>query len=270
MRCYWQKIVSGFALFALALGFVVPVDASAAALSALRVTTTGSGTLSMAPGEVKSVVVTFQNSGTTTWKNDGAGYISLYTHGPKYRKSVFDPGSWLSPTQVKRMRESTVAPGGVATIGFDLHAPSTTGTYAETFALASESVAWIDGGEFTLNITVKQPTPVSSSSSTSVTTAPTAKLSLVSANRLSLKAGKSAMLTAGFTNTGTASWTSHTLIAPDVSMASGTSFANSSWNGNVLTTGTGTIKPGATAYLTFSVTAPKANGIHTAKFQLTA
>lgn len=271
MRCYWQKFVSGLAFFALTLGLVVPIDASAAALAAMRVTTTGSGTLTMAPGEVKPVVVTFQNAGTSTWKNDGAGYISLYTHGPKYRKSSFDPGTWLSPTQVKRMRETAVAPGSVATIAFDLHAPTSTGTFAETFALASESVAWIDGGEFTLNITVKQPTTTSTSSETSsAKAAPSAHLSLVSANQLSLKAGKSAMLTAGFTNTGTTAWMTHGLIAPDVSMATGTSFAHSSWKGNILTTGTGTIKPGATAYLTFAVTAPSTNGTHTTKFQLTA
>lgn len=271
MHFDWKKLVTSFVLAASTFGGLLPLSASAASLSALRVTTTGSGTLAMAPGEVKSVAVTFQNTGSTAWKNDGAGYISLYTHGPKYRKSVFDPGTWLSPTQVKRLREASVAPGAVGTIAFDLHAPATVGTYQETFALASESVAWIDGGSFTLTINVKAASSASATTSVSDAGAGlSAKLSLVSANRLKLQAGKSAVLTAGFTNTGSSTWTSYGLVAPDVTIATGTSFAHSSWSGNTLTSAAGTVKPSETAYLTFVIAAPKTNGTHTAKFQLTA
>ncbi|MCR4312210.1 MAG: hypothetical protein NUV56_02920 [Candidatus Uhrbacteria bacterium] len=269
MHIFWKKSLVSIALFAMTLGGLLPFSAQAASMTALRVTTTGSGTFSMAPGEVKPITITFQNTGTTTWKNDGAGYISLYTHGPKYRKSTFDPGNWLSPSQVKRMKESSVAAKGVGTIVFDLRAPTTIGSYQETFALAAESVAWIDGGEFTLNITVKEATKTVAVTPTT-TTKSSATLALLSANRLKLQAGKSAMITAGFKNTGTTSWTKYSLVAPELSIASGTSFAHASWQGDILASVTGTVRPSETAYLTFAIAAPSRNGTYTTKFQLTA
>ena len=72
-------------------GSLVAAPTFAASLAALQVSVTGNGVIAMQPGEVKEISVTLQNIGTTTWKNDGAGYISLYTHEPKYRHSVFDP-----------------------------------------------------------------------------------------------------------------------------------------------------------------------------------
>ncbi len=258
------------ALFAVAMAvFSVPFapSADAAALAALRVTTTGSGVLAMAPGDVKTITVTFQNTGTTTWRNDGAGYISVYTYGPKYRKSVFDPGNWLSPSQVKRIVEPAVLPGDVATVTFDVHAPAATGSYRETFHLASESVAWIDGGEFTLTVTVAEP---AAAASTPASSGLAANLALVSANRLAMQAGRSVVLTAGFTNTGTVMWTTYSLVAPDVALASGSSFVHASWEGSTLAYGAGQVAPGATAYITFALTAPSTNGEHEARFQLTA
>ncbi len=138
------------------LHVVVPQLAHAAVVPLAAVQVTGSKTFSLAPGEIKNVTLTFQNSGTSTWKNDGAGYISLYTHGPKYRTSVFDPGTWLSAKQVKRLQEASVAPGKTGTFSFELNAPQTPGTYSETFALASENTAWILGGEITFSITVAE------------------------------------------------------------------------------------------------------------------
>ncbi len=250
------------------------VDA-ASQLAALRVTTTGSGVLVLQPGEVKEVTVSFQNIGTSTWKNDGVGYISVYTYGPKYRKSSFDPGTWLSPTQVKRIREVSVVPSATATIAFQLHAPTTEGTYTETFALASEGIAWVDGGEFSFVINVKKsaavnPEPVEGVDDKGLSAA----LAMQSAKAIKLVAGRSAMVTAGFTNTGTKAWNSFGLRTPSVNMATTTSaieFAHSSWSGSQLAyNDETTIAPGKTAYVTFSITAPKMNGTHTAQFQFAA
>lgn len=252
-------------------GLVQP--AQAAVYTGVRVTTTGAGNITMAPGEVKNIAVSFQNTGDFTWKNDGAGYISLYTYGPKYRVSVFDPGNWLSPSQVKRMIEPSVKPGAVGNIKFDLRAPSTEGTYAETFKLASENYSWIDGGEFTLNITVKKPTEATTGSSNSsadeAVPVPLAELTLKSANRVKTTAGKSILFNAGFKNTGATAWKSFGLVAPDVTYASKGSFTHASWSGATITSVTQVVKPGETGYMTFMFTAPKTNGTHTAKFQLT-
>jgi hypothetical protein len=265
------------ALLVATLPISAPV-ASAASLSTLRVSTTGGGALTLAPGEVKNITVTFQNTGSSTWKNDGPGYISLYTYGPKYRTSSFDPGTWLSPSQVKRLIEPSVAPSGTGTISFQLRAPATEGSYTETFNLASEDTAWIPGGEFALKITVKRASTTSSAPSTSSPSSPstsgyTAQLITQTANSLKVRAGKTVAFTALFKNTGSTTWNTFGLKAPDVSVAStGTSsFAHSTWSGSQIALVTGrAVKPGESAMVDFYFTAPKTNGTHTAKFQLTA
>ncbi len=247
----------------------------AASLAALRVTTTGNGTISMQPDEVKEVTVTFQNIGATTWQNDGAGYISLYTYDPKYRASVFDPGTWLSASQVKRVREATVAPGGTATLVFQLHAPKTEGTYAEVFQLASEDTAWVDGGKFSLSINVEsvEETAVATEDPGLVSDdGLSATLVMQSANRIKAIAGKPVLITVGFKNTGTDTWSSYAMRTPDVGLAatSPTSFTHPSWSGSQLAYASTSVAPGGTAYVTFALTAPRTNGVHTARFQFAA
>lgn len=248
----------------------------AAGLAALQVSVTGNGTITMQPDEVKDIAVTLQNIGSTTWHNDGAGYISLYTYEPKYRHSVFDPGTWLGPTQVKRIREATVAPNGTATLAFQLHAPTTEGTYTEVFQVASESTAWVDGGKITLTIKVAKAAPVAVVADNDPGLVSddglAAVLTMKSANRIKVVAGKAVLLTAGFQNTGTATWTSYALRTPDVGLAATSSadFSHPSWSGSQLAYAQTTVTPGQTAYLTFAITAPKTNGTHTARFQLAA
>ncbi len=275
MPNFLKKLISTGLLLALLVA-AVPFSVQAAGLSTTRVSTTGGGTLTMTPGEVKNITVTFQNTGTTTWKNDGSGYVSLYTYGPKYRTSLFDPGTWLSPSQVKRMLEPSVAPKGTATISFQLRAPSVSGTYTETFNLASEDSAWIPGGEFSLTITV--PSSPSSPSTPSTTSTPSdtgygAELVTQTANSLKIKAGKTVSFTALFKNTGTVTWINFGMKSPDVTLASTSapSFTHSTWSDNQIALVTGqTVKPGETVAIQFFFAAPKTNGTHTAKFQLTA
>ncbi len=282
MPSFLRRMVVALVVF----GFVIlgypPQNAHAAIYSAVQITNSGSGTIMMAPGEVKTITTTFQNTSDFTWKNDGAGYVSLYTYGPKYRTSVFDPGTWLSPSQVKRMTESSVVKGKIGTLTFQLKAPSTTGTYTETFKLASELYSWFDGGEFSLKIVVKSSSASASSksttSTTSVSTTPTsttassasAALTMVSANKVKAVAGKAITLSAGFKNTGKTSWKTYGLRAPDMNIASAGSFKHASWKSDVVTDVTSTIKAGETAYVTFAITAPKTNGSHTVKLQFTA
>lgn len=281
MRLCSARIATAFVALLFGANLVLTaVPVQAASLAALRVTTTGNGTITMQPDEVKEVIVTFQNIGTTTWKNDGAGYISVYTYEPKYRASSFDPGTWLSPSQVKRIREATVAPGGTATVAFQLHAPMTEGDYRETFQLASEDAAWVDGGTFTLAITVENVETAGAAVSESDSEDPglvsddglAATLAMKSANRVKIIAGKAALLTVGFQNTGTKTWTSYAMRTQDVGLATTSveSFAHPSWSGSQLAYAAMPVVPGGTAYLTFAITAPTTNGTHTARFQFAA
>ncbi|MFA6521981.1 MAG: SpoIID/LytB domain-containing protein [Patescibacteria group bacterium] len=251
-----------------------PVAHAANAYEALLISVSGSGKITLAPGEKKEITATFQNIGTSTWKNDGAGYVSLYTQTPKYRKSVFDPGTWLWGDHLKRIRETSVAPGKTATVVFEIKAPTTTGDYVENFQLAAEDTAWVTGGMITLKISVqntataqvKSTTPVAVSDSTGYA----AKLSVKSADSIRAQAGRPILFTVGFTNTGSKTWNSYKISAGDVAMASTSSFSHPSWQGTDLVTGAGAIPAGQMAVLSFSFTAPKTNGSHTARFTFTA
>jgi len=262
------RILFAACIFMCGLLYFSSALAATSSYEAIPITLTGNGTLVMKPGEIKEVSVTFQNSGSATWYNDGAGYISLYTYEPKYRKSVFDPGTWLAPERVKRIREAVVKPGETASMIFELHAPTEEGEYEEVFKLASEDRAWVSGGNITFDIEVtEEQEEVVIDEQDGLD----AQLVLQSANRVKAKAGTSVLLTAGFKNTGTKNWSSYSLGEMDVAMASTLAdFSHPSWSGTKLAYATGVVKPGEIAYLTFAITAPATNGVHMAEFQFSA
>ncbi|NBS68556.1 hypothetical protein EBT31_06530 [bacterium] len=245
-----------------------PAEAITAAYAALRVTTTGGGTVAMAPGERRQVTLTFQNTGASTWKNDGPGYISVYTYEPKYRKSSFDPGNWLSPTQVRRLNEASVAPGGTGTVSFELHAPQTPGTYKETFALAAEDIAWIPGGQFTFNLLVGGAKEASGEAPADTLTYEGSMVTQT-ANALKVKAGRPISFMVALKNTGTATW--NTISLHDASGNQQASFAHSSWNGKtVAALAQQAIAPGQTANVQFFMQTPQVNGVHKLVFSFKA
>lgn len=241
------------------------------------VSMSGNGSLTLEPGETTEVYMEFLNSGSATWYNDGAGYISVYTYGPKYRRSSFDPGTWLWGDHLKRISEAKVAPGEKATMAFELHAPDKEGYYEETFHLAAEDTAWVTGGEFTLKIDVTKDKPAVDNVKESTPTEDNlaegyaAELIVKSANNIKTVAGRSILFTAGFKNTGSQVWSNYSIQKPGVALAANVEdFAHQSWNGSKLVRVDQIVKPGEMAVATFAFTAPKTNGIHTAKFQLSA
>jgi hypothetical protein len=261
-------ILAFFALM-IATFFIGLSPAHAAELSTLQTALSGSGTLVMEPGEVRSVSVELQNTGTETWRNDGWGYISIYTYGPKYRSSDFDAGTWEWGDHPGRISDATVAPGDTTRIQFDLKAPAALGSYEEVFHVASESIAWIDGGEVTFKINVVEaPTEVAET----VSTVLEAELTAISATKMKMLAGRSALIQAGFTNTGSTTWTNYGLVDASIALASvgSSSFAHPSWDGAELAYAAQSVAPGEMALVNFSLTAPKSNGNHTAQFQFQA
>ena len=271
-----RKYLSGILVALVGVTFTFSDIQAAGAFGASVVSMSEGGEIIMSPGERKTVSVEFLNTGTQTWQNDGPGYVSLYTHGPKYRKSVFDPATWLWGDHPARISEAIVSPGEKASISFELHAPQETGSYSEVFHLASEDTAWIDGGKVELNIEVsseaQEVVPAASEPVANDASGLSAELLVKSANEVNAGPGKSILFTAVFKNTGTEVWTSYGLNVPDVSIASsGVSFAHASWsNGKVLSLSGQSVAPGETAVLNFAFTTPSVNGRHTARFQLAA
>jgi len=245
----------------------------------LPVSISGGGQLTMEPGERRVITTEFKNTGDLTWHNYGPGYISIYTYGPKYRRSVLDSGKWMSASQLLPPVQKDIAPGAVATVSFEIQAPTEVGVYDETFKLASEDRSWVDGGEFTLHVNVAEKTvevasetPTQTEVAGDTTAGYEAELTVTSASKIKILAGKSILFTAVFKNTGSQTWANFGLVTPDVQLASaGSDFEHPSWNGAHLAYLDGQfIQPGETAVINFSMTAPVTNGLHTARFQLEA
>ncbi len=239
---------------------------------ASAVSISGNGKLTFAPGEKKTFTISLQNIGTESWLRDSGAFVSLYTYGPKYRTSVFQDTTWFSGTQPAKILESSVKPGGVATVSFVMKAPATPGTYPETFKLAAEDVAWIPGGEFTVNAVVTgSPSTSTSTSSTvpsSVTTPSTdglaAMVLLRSSKKITAKGGATVDFTVGVKNTGTVLWTTRELRSATVSSAS----TSSSSTIEVIKKTGDTVSPGAMDLISFRFTAPTKKGTHTVSYQL--
>lgn len=224
------------------------------------------GNITMEPGETKTITVRFQNIGTKTWQNSGSGFVSIYTHGPKYRESSFEAASWTNDIQPAVLNQVSVKPGATGSLTFALTAPQTTGSYSETFHLASEDTAWIDGGSFTLSIKVQnQPT-----SSSGVTTSHQGAVVMQSANAIKARGGASILFTVGVKNTGSTTWGERSLTTRDYEIASSAvDFYHAAWvSDSIVSTRSDAIAPGEIDYFTFGITAPSEAGEYTAQFSV--
>ncbi len=268
---------------------LTPRAAAAASLKgyeALPVSMTGRGEINMKPGETKTVVVGFQNIGTTSWTQDGSAFVSIYTHEPKYRTSVFQDASWEKADQPSRLTERSVAPKEVGHLSFILKAPRTGGTYAETFSLAAEDTAWIPGGKFTLKIRVEGEAVSTRSEATSPLSTPSdsddtedtsdgyaATILIKSAKTLRVDPKQTVSYTVGLKNLGTKTWKTRSLRLPTVAMATSTpDYSHRSWSDDevAVVKEDGEVAPGALDLITFQFTAPSKRGSYTAQFVLVA
>ncbi|MBN2585316.1 S8 family serine peptidase [Patescibacteria group bacterium] len=129
------------------------VDQNPSHYQAELVNQTASPTLT--PGQIAFVSVTLKNSGIAKWNSlvsGGYGTVKLGTVNPPDRNSRFSVDSWSSPNRAITTGFE-VAPGGTMTLGFNIKAPTTTGSYIESFRLVSEHIAWF-GPVITWNIKV--------------------------------------------------------------------------------------------------------------------
>ena len=94
-----------------------------------------------------------QNTGNTTWDKSN---LHLATTGPVDRNSDMYDSTWLGPNRPAGMRETSVAPGEYATLGFWINA-SKTGVYKEYFNLVADGVSWFTDIGCYYPITVNNP-----------------------------------------------------------------------------------------------------------------
>jgi hypothetical protein len=130
-------------------GFVTPVGETAAAPPPYAATFVGqsfplaSTALTLFAGQTIASYIEMKNAGAKTWDKD----TRLGTTEPRDRASAFADSTWLSTSRAAAVTGS-VAPGDSYKFTFDLHAPSTLGTYLEYWNLVEDGVAWFsDPGE---------------------------------------------------------------------------------------------------------------------------
>jgi hypothetical protein len=247
-----------------------PGVASAAPLKGYEaVQVSATSTLTMKPGETKLYTIALQNIGEKTWTRDSGAFVSVYTYGPKYRASVFQDASWYKADQPAKLTEASVAPKAVGHVSFKLTAPKAKGTYAETFQVAAEDVAWIPGSLFTVNITVADeaaiaPTPVAAPApaTTSAADGLSAMILLRSEKKVTTAGGVPISYRVGIKNTGTKAWNKREVRVPDVSIASTNSGFHSSWISSTLiaSKADAPVAPGALDFIDFQFTAPSQAG----------
>ena len=237
--------------------------------------------IKMAPGETKTYRVGFKNTGKAFWYSEGKHFISVYTYGPKYRKSVFEDSSWYSSEQPAQMKDPIIQPGMVGYVEFVLKAPKKIGVYNEIFQLAAEDLTWISGGEFTVQIEVANtpvvvvPTPTAPQATTTATkdaVGYNATLLLRSDKKgTSVGPGEEVSLKLGFKNSGTKTWGSESIRPSGVSLAtvSIADFQHLSWvsSSQVLQTNS-SVGPGELKFVDFKIKAPNIKGVYVASFQL--
>lgn len=238
------------------------------------------------PGERISADITFKNVGTVTWKRDGAQFLSLYTWSPKYRKSFFKDETWISDVDTVKLKEIEVRPGQTGTIHLTMTAPQASGSYQESFQLALENAAWIDGGTVTLPIRVGVAAEIAATSKPDVVTAPTigavspasvgtysSVLLLTSSKEVKISGSERTQLTHGFKNAGTATWQNRALklirVTPSLGIYS--NVQDSSWlTSEKVTETNGTTAPGEIGFVSYTLKAPAKSGTYQVTFRLTA
>lgn len=115
--------------------------------------------VAMEPGQEASVWVDFRNTGTATWTNSGDHFVALNVTGPVGRTSAFQNAQWPAAYRPALLQQPTVKPGETGRFSFRLLAPSTAGTFNESFGLVVENLQWIDGGNVTLPVQITAPAP---------------------------------------------------------------------------------------------------------------
>ncbi len=238
--------------------------------------------------------IRIKNTGTKTWKREGAGYVSLYAvTGNKERQSAFGGPDWVNKTQAAKMKEAEVRPGQEATFDLWLRAPWAPGTYKEEFALAAEKVAWISGSTFIIPINVPmnaqylaqmpagiadtkpltqsgetQPQPIQTGTKYAT------QLLLRSAQALSLYGSAKQEVTFGFKNLGDVTWKTHSLRMLGLQPAlSGPAYTvkDLTWISSVEPTRVDKpTKPGELGFISFRIKAPAKRGQYAVKFALQA
>jgi parallel beta-helix repeat protein len=198
----------------------------------------------MVTGETRSVAITLQNTGTTSWTE--AAHYRLGTQNPQ------DNTLWTGASRVLLGAGESIFAGSFKTFTFNITAPATPGTYNFQWRMVQEGVEWF--GAFTPNVAI------------SVTAPPAYGAQFVSLSApSSLVAGQTASASVTMRNTGTNVWTA----AAGYKLGSQNPQDNTTWGTGRVNLGAGdSIGFNATKTFTFNITAPATPGTYNFQWQM--
>lgn len=232
--------------------------------------------ISLSEGGSADVTVQLKNIGVQTWTKDGNAFVSAYTWDPKYHVSPYRGLSWRNDHQTGALQEALIAPGEIGTFAFSVYAPpSFEGELTETFRLAAEDVAWLEGGMFTVSMSVGSLVVEEATPAASVVDADAFKAEIVavSAGRIVAKAGQPFAIQAAVKNTGTTAWHSYAIASAQTALAAedvATTYHPSWVSSKIALARSAKVAPGAVEIMDFSFRAPSTRGQHTVRFQIVA
>lgn len=179
--------------------------------------------LDVVEGQTIPSYIELKNIGTATWTSD----TRLATTQPENRNSVFADSTWLAADRPAAV-SGTVPPGGTYKFQFNLHAPSTTGTYHEYFGVVQDGVTWFSapgqGGpadnDLEVQVVVSAPEYRGTFVSQTYPLAPSAAAAHV---------GEELTGSITLTNSGTKPWIAGTTKLAPIPRDTASPFATSTW-----------------------------------------
>lgn len=242
--------------------------------------------ITMTSGEKKTVVIKFKNTGTATWDEKTARYISAYTMEPRDRASAFKGINWKNAKQTGKLK-GNVAPGAVGELQIELVAPKESGEYIEKFYLAAENYSWVKGGYFFLKINVGKNTRISADnangmrmgedteqSNALVISSTTYKGKLIGINKkqVTIQGGERVDLITIYQNLSGEVWNNYRIIPVALTDSDGkpSSFAGESWASSsvVVERNNITVIPDTSAREEFYFRAPAKQGNYLVSFDV--
>ncbi|MEK7511426.1 MAG: SpoIID/LytB domain-containing protein [Patescibacteria group bacterium] len=138
------------------------------------------------PNDAVTIILTFKNSGTSTWTSKKIYLKSLST------ALKFKHESWPDPYLPAKLQEDSVISGNTGTIKLDIRAPKNLGRYTADFLLVSDNVM-INGGEIKIDLNVvDDPSAVVTTTATVIentSTAPKINVCSLKLNIASVESG---------------------------------------------------------------------------------
>jgi len=208
--------------------------------------------LDMTEGQTIPSYIELKNVGTKTWDTN----THLGTTQPRDRASVFADSTWLSPDRPAGVT-GTVPPGSTYKFKFDLHAPSSTGTFLEYFGVVEDGVAWFSdpgqGGpvdnDLEVQVVVSAPEYRGIFVSQTYPAAPAA---------FTMHVGETSQGSMTLKNSGTKAWVAGTTKLAPIPRDTASPFATSTWLSPTRVSSVASdVQPGASGTFALSLTATK-------------